>query len=139
MFIFKRKPALSDTDMQNLKKFVGNTVETVLLTREEIIHVSERYDLVITYYLGGDYIEGSIFQLSKFQLALNEMSSLTMPPLYTEKHFFNKDIDSIEYIDDKEIKGMSHSNIQIFYGLCELIRTFEIEVNTSNNYQCIWP
>lgn len=138
MFIFKRKPSLSDEDMAILKKFVGNTIEAMLLTKEETIHVSEKYDLALIFSWEEDYIEGSIFQLSNFHLSKHGLSSLINTPLYTEKHYFNKKIDAVKYIDDKEIKALSHSELLIFYGMCELIRTFEIEVNSANEYTCLW-
>lgn len=138
MFIFKRKPSLSETDLENLKKFVGNTIDVMLTTKEETIHVSEKYDLVLIFSWENHYIEGSIFQLSNFQLSKTGLSSLVNTPLYTEKHYFNKKIDSIEYIDDEKIKTMPHSRLLIFYSMCELIRTFEVEANSSNKYQCIW-
>lgn len=138
MFIFKRKPSLSEYDLENLKKFVGKTIEVMLVTKEETIHVSERYGLVLMFSWENRYIEGSIFQLSNFQLSKTGLSSLINTPLYTEKHYFNKKIDSIEYIDDEKIKAMSHSELLVFYGMCELIRTFEIEANSSNEYECIW-
>lgn len=138
MFIFKRKPSLTEGDLESLKKFVGKTIEVMLLTKEETIHVSERHDLVLMFSWEHHYIEGSIFQLSNFQLSKTGLSSLINIPLYTEKHYFNKKIDSIEYIDDEKIKTMSHSKLLIFYSICELIRTFEIEANSSNEYACIW-
>lgn len=92
MFIFKRKPSLSDDDMEHLKKFIGNTIEVMLLTKEETIHVSERYDLALIFSWEEDHIEGSIFQLPNFQLSKHGLSSLINIPLYTEKHYFNKKI-----------------------------------------------
>ena len=38
------------------------------------------------------------------------------------KHYFNKNIDSIEYIDDNEIKTMSRSQLLVFYSMSELIQ-----------------
>lgn len=133
MFIFKKKPALAEVDIEKLKKFVGNTIEAMLLTKEETLNISERYRLVLVYSWGGDHMEGSIFQLPE-----KGLTSLTKAPLYIGKHYFTKKKDTIEYMDDEEIKAMSHSELLIFTGLCKLIRTFEIEVNSSNNYCCIW-
>lgn len=138
MFIFKKKPSLAEADIEKLKKFVGNTIEAMLLTKEETLNISERYKLVLVYSWGGDYMEGSIFQWSSFQLSEKGLRSLTKAPLYTAKHYFNKKNNSIEHIDDKEIKAMSHSELLLFNGLCNLIQTFEVEVNSSNHYCCVW-
>ena len=138
MFIFKRKPSLSEVDIINLKNFVGKTIEVMLSTKEETIHVMESDNLVLMFSWGSQYIEGSIYQLSSFQLSKTGLSSLINTPLYTEKHYFNKKIDSIEYIDDNEIKTMSRSQLLVFYSMCELIRTFEIEANSCDKYSCRW-
>lgn len=138
MFIFKRKPSLSEVDITNLKKFVGKTIEVMLSTKEETIHVMESDDLVLMFSWGSQYIEGSIYQLSSFQLSKTGLSSVINTPLYTEKHYFNKKIDSIEYIDDNEIKSMSRSQLLVFYSMCELIRTFEIEASSCEKYSCRW-
>lgn len=138
MFIFKRKPSLSEVDIKKLKHFIGKTIEVMLSTKEETIHVMESDNLVLMFSWRSQYIEGSIYQLSNFQLSKTGFSSLINTPLYTEKHYFNKKIDSIEYIDDNEIKTMSRSQLLVFYSMCELIRTFEIEVNSSDKYSCKW-
>lgn len=138
MFIFKRKPSLSDHDTKDLKKFIGKTIEAMLITKEETINISERYDLALIFSWEDDYIEGSIFQLSNFKLSKNGLSSSINIPLFSEKHYFNKKIESVEYIDDEKIKTMSYSDLLIFYNMCELIRTFEIEANSANEYKCLW-
>ncbi|RNF38788.1 hypothetical protein [Planococcus salinus] len=138
MFIFKRKPPLLEYEMNNLKKFIGRTIEVMLLTREETINVSEKHGLILICSRDDHYIEGSIFQLSDFQLSKTGLSSWMNPPLYTEKHYFDKKIDSIGYIDDEKIKTMSRSRLLVFYSMCELLGTFEIVVNSSNKYKCIW-
>ena len=138
MFIFKRKPSLSEVDTTNLKKFVGKTIEVMLSTKEETIHVLENDNLVLMFSWESQYIEGSIYELSSFQMAKTGLSSLINTPLYTEKHYFNKKIDSIEYIDDNEIKTMSRSQLLVLYSMCELIRTFEIEATSPNKYSCKW-
>ena len=38
MFIFKRKPSLSEHDMLELQNIVGRTVELALESNEETIH-----------------------------------------------------------------------------------------------------
>lgn len=138
MFIFKRNPSLSEVDIKVLKKFIAKTIEVMLSTKEETIHVMEKDDLVLMFSWGCQYIEGSIYQLSSFQLSKTGLSSVINTPLYTEQHYFNKKIESIEYIDDNEIKTMSRSQLLVFYSMCELIRTFEIEANSSNEYICKW-
>lgn len=138
MFIFKRKPSLSEVDIKKLKKVIGKTIEVMLSTREETIHVMEKDNLVLMFSWGNQYIEGSIYHLSSFQLSKTGLSSVINTPLYVEKHHFNKKVDSIEYIDDNEIKNMTRSQLHVFYSMCELIRTFEIEANSSNEYICKW-
>lgn len=138
MFIFKRKPSLSEVDLNTLKKFVAKTIEVMLSTKEETIHVMERDDLVLLFSWESQYIEGSIYRLKGFHLSKTGVSRGFNTPLYSEKHYFNKSIDSIEYIDDNEIKTMSRSQLLVFYSMCELIRTFEIEAKSSNEYICKW-
>ncbi|WP_203331968.1 hypothetical protein [Planococcus beigongshangi] len=121
-----------------MKKFVGKTIEVMLATKEETIHVMESDNLVLMFSWSSQYIEGSIYQLSSFQLSKNGLNSVINLPLYTELHYFNKKIDSVEYIDDNKIKKMSRSQLLLFYSMCELIRTFEIEVNSANEYICKW-
>ncbi|MFD1031458.1 hypothetical protein [Metaplanococcus flavidus] len=138
MFIFRRQPSLPAIELEMLKKFVGKTIEVTLSTREETIHVMEKDDLVLLFSWGSEYIEGSIYQLSSFQLSKTGLSSVINIPLYSEMHYFNKKMDSIEYIDDNKIKIMSRSRLLVFYSMCELIRSFEIEANSSDEYICKW-
>ena len=138
MFIFKRKPSLSQLDLEEMKKFVGQTIVAMLSTKEETMNVLKKYDLVLIFSWEGDYIQGSIFQLSTFNMAKNGLSSLINTPLYTETRYFINTNDSVKYIDDDEIKGLSPKNLVAFYSICELIRIFEIEVHSSNAYTCVW-
>lgn len=138
MFILKRKPSLTVHVMEELKEFVGKTVEVMLLTKEETIHAITKYDLVLIFSWEREYIEGSIFQLSTFDIAKNGLSSLNNTPLYSGKRHFNKKDDAVVYIDDNDLKGLSERNILAFYNICELIRTFEVEVVSSKRYMCKW-
>lgn len=138
MFIFKRKPSLPQLDLDELKRFIGQTIEATLTTKEETMNVLKKYDLVLISSRDGDSIESSIFQLSTFNLAKNGLSSLINTPLYTETRYFVNTNDSVNYIDDNDIKGLSPANLIAFYSMCELIRIFEIEVQSPNTYKCVW-
>ena len=138
MFLFKRKPSLSEYDTKELKNFVGKTIEIMLLTKEETIHVSKKYDLVLLFSWEGEYIEGNLYKLSTFNLAKNGLSSLINTPLYTETRYFEKTDDGIKYIDDEKIKDLSTQNLFAFYTICELITLVEIEVISPKRYMCIW-
>lgn len=138
MFIFKRKPSLSEVDLESLKRFIAKTIEVTISTKEETIHVMESDNLVLLFSWTSEYLEGSIYQLSKFQLSKSGLSSIINTPLFSEMHYFNKKVDSIEYVDDNEIKNMSRSQLHVFYSMCELIRTFEVEASSSNQYRCKW-
>lgn len=137
MFILKRKPSLSEYDMEELKDFVANTIEVMLLTKEEIIHVLTKYNLVLICSWERGFIEGSIFQLSTFDISKG-LSSVTNVPLYSGRRQFNKNDDSIVYIDDNDLKGLTELNLLAFYCLCELIRTYDVEVVSSKRYMCKW-
>lgn len=138
MFIFKRKPSLSKGNLAELKKFIGSTIEFMLLTKEETIHVLEKYDLVLLFSWEGSFIEGNLYKFSTFTLAETGLSSLINEPLYTEIRFFDKSDDEVKYIDDEKIKELSPSNLVAFYNICELIRTVEIEIISPKRYKCFW-
>lgn len=138
MFIFKRKPMLTEYDLDELKDIVGRTVEALLVSREETIHFIQQYDLILIFEWEKNYIEGSIYQYSTFEMAEGCLSSLRNIPLYAEKRYFSKDDNAVVYIDDEKIKGLSDRNLLAFYSLCELINVFKIDCHSSKRYECTW-
>ena len=140
MFIFKREPAAEEFKTEKLKKIVGKTVEEMLRTREETVYFLEEYNLVLIFSWEGEYIEGSIYQWTDFQMSLGEGLTLYNAPLYVEKRYIQRKDDSLViYIDDEKIKSFSPENLKVFYCICELIRIFEVEINNRYKYKCVWP
>lgn len=138
MFIFKRTPVLPKSELVELKNFVSKTIELMLMSKEETIYTIKKYDLVLAFSWEGDYIEGSIFRLSTFTLSENGSSICGNVPLFVEKRYFHKQDKSIVYIDPEKIKGLTKPNLLAFHGLCELIRIFDVEVISSDQYKVIW-
>ena len=137
MFIFKREPVDSTHDLEKLKKFVAETVETMLITREETINISEEYDLALIFSWEGKYIEGSIYQWSTLDISKGGTVASQNTPLYIEKRYINKNEDTVVFIEDERIKKLPIKNLQIFYVVCELIRIFDVEVISNYKYKCI--
>ena len=74
MFIFKRKPPLPEYNMEEFKNFAGKTIEAMLLTKEETIHISEKYNLFLIFSWEGDYIEGIGTQHISHSLLINSFT-----------------------------------------------------------------
>lgn len=138
MFIFRRKPSLSEYDMSELKDIVGRTVELALESNEETIHFLKQYDLILILSWEFDYMECSIYHYSAFEISKNGSSRLRNPALYMEKRDLIRRDDTVVYIDDEKIKNLSQRNLLAFYCLSELINIFDVEVHASNLYKCIW-
>ncbi|MGI2327577.1 hypothetical protein [Planococcus sp. YIM B11945] len=138
MFIFKRKPTQVSENLDVMKKFIAQTLESMLETREETIHFMEKYDLILIFSWEDEYIEGSIYQYSTYIKAKEGIGRLQNAPLYIEKRFLDKEDKTVVYVDDNRIRNFTAKNLRAFYCMCELISIFEIEVTSSNKYKCVW-
>ena len=138
MFIFKRKPSLSEYDMLELQDLVGRTVELALESNEETIHFLKQYDLILILSWEFNSMECSIYDYSTFEISKNGSSRLRNPALYTEKRDLIRRDDTVVYIDDEKIKNLSKRNLLVFYCLSEWINIFDVEVHANNLYKCIW-
>lgn len=138
MFIFKRKPLLTHYYLEELKDQVGRTVEVMLTDKEETILFMKKYDLILIFWWENEYINGSLYQYSTFNVCESGYSNIRNTPLYEVKRYFRKNDDSFVYIDDEKIKNFSKRNQLVFYTLSELINIFEVDVHSSKVYKCIW-
>lgn len=138
MFIFKRKPSLTDEHLEDLRIQVGRTVEIMLIDKEETILFMKNYDLILIFCWENDAINGSLYQYSTFNVCENGLSNIRNFPLYEVKRYFRKSDDSIVYIDDETLQTLSKKNQIVFYTLSELINTFEVDVHSSQVYHCKW-
>lgn len=138
MFLFKREPVDSKHNLEELKNFVAQTVETMLMTREETINISEKFDLVLIFSWDNGYIEGAIYHWSTFDISKGRTIASQNLPLYIETRLLNTSEDTVVYIDDERIKNLPLNIQQIFYAICELVRIFDVEVSSKNKYKCIW-
>ena len=138
MFIFKRKPPLTEYYLEELKEQVGRTVEVMLTDKEETIFFMKKYDLILIFCWENDYINGSLYQYSTFNVCKNGLSNIRNAPLYEVKRYFRKDDESIVYINDDTIKKFSKRNQLVFYTLSELLNIFEIDAHSSQIYKCTW-
>lgn len=139
MFIFKRKASLSKEHLKELENIVSSTIEYMLQTREETIHFIEKYDLVLIFSWEYSFIEGNLYKLSDFHFAENGLSSLLNDPLYTEIRYLKKENrKGIKYINDSNIKGLSHQSLLAFHHICELISTVEFKILSPRRYRCFW-
>lgn len=138
MFIFKRKPLLSDYNMSELKGIVGRTVELALESNEETIHFLKQYDLILILSWEFNYMECSIYNYSTFEISESGSSRLRNSALYMEKRDLIRKEDTVVYIDDEKIKSLSKQNLLAFYCLSELINVFDVEVHATNLYKCVW-
>ena len=135
MFIFKRKPSLTEYDMLELKDIVGRTVELALESNEETIHFLKQYDLILILSWEFDYMECSIYHYSTFEISKNGSSQFKNLALYMEKRDLIRKDDTVIYIDDEKIKNLSKRNLLAFYSLSELINIFDVEVHANNSYK----
>ncbi|RLQ84914.1 hypothetical protein [Planomicrobium sp. Y74] len=138
MFIFKRKPLLAEHHLEELRDQVGRTVEVMLIDKEETILFMKKYDLILIFCWENEFINGSIYQYSTFTVCENGLSNIRNIPLYEVKRYFRKGDDSIIYVDDETLQKLSKKNQLVFYTLSELLNTFEVDVHSSQAYNCTW-
>lgn len=138
MFIFKRKPLLTEKHLEDLRNQVARTVETMLIDKEETIFFMKRYDLILIFCWENNSINGSLYHYSTFTVCKNGLSNIRNIPLYEVKRHFRKSDDSIVYIDDETLQHLSKENQLVFYTISELLNTFEVSVHSSQVYSCSW-
>lgn len=138
MFIFRRRNSLNEAAVEELKSFVARTLEKMLLTKEETLHIIEKYDLVLVFSWDGKYIMGSIYQFSKYSGSVDWPAGSFNASLYKGERNFNNQEDTIEYIDDRLLKGLKRRHLDTFSYLCLLISTFDVEVTSNREYKCTW-
>lgn len=138
MFIFKRKPLLTESYLEELKEKVGRTVEVMLTDKEETILCMKQYDLILILHRENGCINGALYQYSTFNVCGTGFSNIRNIPLYEVRRYFRKSDDSIVYIDDRIICNLSKQNQLVFYTLSELINTFDVDVHSSRIFKCTW-
>ncbi|ANU13306.1 hypothetical protein BBI08_05400 [Planococcus halocryophilus] len=138
MFRFKRSSSSTNLDLTELKTFVSKTLEVMLISREETIYPIRKYDLLLVFTWEKNCIEGSIFQLSRYQSSKNSSSYILNAPLFLEKRDFYREAKSIVFIDTEKVSRLTAQNLLAFQTICKLIDIFDIEATSSNRYKCIW-
>ncbi|ANU09204.1 hypothetical protein BBH88_02070 [Planococcus antarcticus DSM 14505] len=138
MFAFKRRQAISDSDLDELKIFLSSTLEKMLLTRDETLNTLKKYDLVLISSWEGSYLVADIFQLSKFNLTDGRAERGKNVPFYTIARSFTRKNDLIVYLDEHQNKCMRLKNLLAFRHTCYLLQTVDIEVLSERKYTCTW-
>lgn len=138
MFAFQKRPALSDSDLDEVKFFVSTTLEKMLLTRDETLNTLKKYDLVLICSWEGGYLIADIFQMSKFNLTNGRAERGKNVPFFVVARSFSLKKDLIVYTDEHENKCMRIKNLQAFHHICYLLQTVDIEVSSEKEYTCIW-
>lgn len=138
MSIFKRKSSLTELEQEELRDFVGRTVEVMLTSKEETIFFIKKYDLILIFSWDKEYIEGCIYHYSTFNVSNSGLSNLRNIPLYEEQRHFRRNEDTKIYMEVEKIAALTRRNQTAFYYLSHLINEFEVEVHSSGMYKCIW-
>lgn len=138
MLLFKKNFALSNTDQNELKRFVSNTIESMLSTREETLNIFKNFDVVLLCSLEGNYLVIDIYQLSKFTPFEKKNAKNYNVPFYRAARSLSKYEETTIYIDDHKEKGLRIKNIQAFYFICDLLETFDIDAFSAEEYKCVW-
>lgn len=138
MLLFKKCASLSSAELNEIKKFVGKTIESMLITREETLYIFKQYDTVLSCSLEGNYLVIDIYQLSKF--ALHDKQNLRKHniPFFSAARSLDHKEETIVYWDDHKQKGFGIKKIQAFYHMCDLLETMEIDVFSAQQFKCVW-
>lgn len=137
MSIFKRNLSLTNIELDEIKLFFQETVERMLMTREKILHISKRYDMVLICSWEGNYMVLDIYQYSKFTNSQQKEILNANTPFYTAARSLYIQ-EMIVYQDTHKEKGLRLKDLQAFYYVCELLKTLKIRVFSAAKYKCVW-
>lgn len=138
MFLFKRSLSLTDHELNEIKDFVGKTIEKMLTTRDETLNIFKQYDMVLICSWEGNYLVTDIFQLSKFVISDRKDIRKHNTPFYVAARSLDNKKETIIYLDEHKEKGLVVKNLQTFYYVCDLLKTLDVEVFSAEEYKCIW-
>lgn len=123
--IFKRKKDLTPQEMVELQESILMCIEQTLTEEKGKIVKLEQYDLLYRLDRYEDYLQFSIYQLSRCKTLMGEVAELHSPPLFViERNIY----DIHDYQDDGEemdIKKLKHTSIQVLYYLAALVRSLK--------------
>ncbi len=138
MFLFKRNSSLTSAEFNEIKEFFSETIEKMLLTKENTLNIHKKYDLVLLSAWEGKFLVMDIFQLSKFNTSSKMKIRYQNHPFYTAARALDESKETIVYLDEHEEKGLTIQTLQAFYHICYLLETFDINVVSVKEYECIW-
>lgn len=138
MLLFQKNFALSTTDQIEIQRFVSNTIESMLSSREETLNIYKKFDMLLLCSLEGNYLVIDIYQLSKFTPFEKKNSRNYNVPFYRAARSLSKYEETIIYIDDHKEKGLRIKNVKAFYHICDLLETFDIDAFSAEKYKCVW-
>lgn len=138
MFLFRRNLSLTDSELNEIKEYVGKTIEKMLITKEETLNILKQYDMVLICSWEGDYMVTDIFQLSKFKISDRTDIRSQNTPFYTVARSLNSKKETILYLDEHKEKGLMIKNLQAFYYVCDLLKTLDVDVFSAQEYKCVW-
>jgi hypothetical protein len=122
----KKDLVLSEVELIEIEGFVINTLNRMLSTEELVFDAFEKYDLILSFSSKGEYIQGSVFQLSRCEVDNGTLVDLHQPPLFVGRRHYLKMEDFEQFIDEESLEHLSESSLQAFLGICGIIRSFNL-------------
>lgn len=138
MFLFRKNLSLTMTELHDIKTFFQEAIERMLITKEKILHISKRYDMVLICSWEGNYLVMDVYQYSKFTKSKKKEAMNANIPFYTAARSLYSKKEVIVYHDTHKEMGLMLKNLQAFYYICELLRTLNVHVSSSQEYKCVW-
>ncbi|TWT27303.1 hypothetical protein [Planomicrobium sp. CPCC 101110] len=138
MAIARKEEIMEVRHMNELKYFVGRTLELMLTTKEVTLNVLAKYDIILVFSWEGDYIKGAVYQWSTFNTTTGRTISSRNKPLFVSRRYIKyKEKNNIHY-DEKRIKELAQQNLDVFYTVSKLAKDYKIKVTPRKTLKCFW-
>lgn len=129
MFNKQKDRSLSQFEINEIQGFVTNALNRMLNSGEVVFDSLQKYDLLLSFAASGEYIQGSVFQLSKCKIIAGSVVELQDPPLFVGQRHYLKMEDFQDYMNEEALEGLASIDIQACLLIGGLIRSFNLQRN----------
>jgi hypothetical protein len=129
MFNKQKDRSLTQYEISEIQGLVTNTLNRMLNSGEVVFDGLEKHDLLVSFAAIGEYIQGSVFQLSKCKIINGSVVELQDPPLFVgQRHYLNME-DFQDYMNEEALEELGSVEIQACLLIGGLIRSFNLQRN----------
>lgn len=138
MAIVKKEAITEDYQMKEMKKFVAQTLDVMLKSKDVTLNVWENYDIVLVFSWERDYIKGAVYHWSTFNISKGRTISSKNKPLFTSRRFLKIKGKNEVFYDENGLKELTRKNLAVFYPVSQLVANYKVKATTNNRLKCYW-